>query len=272
MSFLEAGEIIFTEDRDDRALAILKGQIDYIRKLNRAETVDDFHDEVMQILSGLGFSDYALIYKTGMSAIDVPCSSLPEQLFRAYQREDYGRFDMMLDYIDCGKDDSILLSTIMDIIKSSPVMTCTFRKNEGILALYNSFGVSNAYVIPLRSDKKSSLDKAVLMVTAIGMDDAEFCHKVKRFGPSLKVIADAISFIKTRKFDHVRPEYEIKPKALRLLSTMVKYDFSLAEAADNLCISIDTANKHMAMAKQALGTGSQAYAVYLAIKKGLIQL
>jgi DNA-binding CsgD family transcriptional regulator len=53
---------------------------------------------------------------------------------------------------------------------------------------------------------------------------------------------------------------------------MAKCDLSLAEAADNLCISLDTANKHMALAKQALGTGSQAPAVYLAIRKGLIQL
>ena len=86
------------------------------------------------------------------------------------------------------------------------------------------------------------------------------------------MLADAISFFNEQRFNHIKPENEIKPKALRLLSTMAKFDLSLAEAADDLCISLDTANKHMALAKKALGTGSQAHAVYLAIRKGLIQL
>ena len=88
---------------------------------------------------------------------------------------------------------------------------------------------------------------------AIGMDDAEFRVKAKRYGPLLKVLADAISFLNEQRFNHIRPENEIKPKALRLLSTMAKCDLSLAEAADDLCISLDTANKHMALAKQAAG-------------------
>jgi DNA-binding CsgD family transcriptional regulator len=59
---------------------------------------------------------------------------------------------------------------------------------------------------------------------------------------------------------------------LRLLSTMAQHDVSLAQAAENLCISLDTANKHMALAKQAMGTSSQANAVYLAVRKGLISM
>jgi DNA-binding CsgD family transcriptional regulator len=272
VNFLEAGELVISEDEDDQTLGILISQIDYIRNLSSVETVDEFHAEIMQILTGLGFSDYALICKTGLGTVEAPHSSLPPELFKAYEDEGYCRFDMVLDYIHCGIGDPILLSMVTDTIKSSPVMTYTFKKNEEILALYNSLGVSNAYIIPVRSTKKANQDRGVLTVMAIGMDDAEFRVKAKRFGPLLKVLADAISYLNEHRFNHIRPENEIKPKALRLLSTMAKCYLSLAEAADDLCISLDTANKHMALAKQALGTGSQAHAVYLAIRKGLIQL
>ncbi len=272
VNFIESGELVISEDEDDQALGILISQIDYIRNLSSVETVDEFHTEIMQILTGLGFSDYALICKTGVGTVEAPHSSLPDELFKVYEDEGFCRFDMVLDYIHCGIGEPILLSMVTDTINSSPVMTYTFKKNEEILALYNTYGISNAYIIPVRSTKKASQDRGVLTIMAIGMDDAEFRIKAKRFGPLLKVLADAISFLNEHRFNHIRPENEIKPKALRLLSTMAKCDLSLAEAADDLCISLDTANKHMALAKQALGTGSQAHAVYLAIKKGLIQL
>ena len=272
INFLESGELVISDDEDDQALGILISQIDYIRNLSSVETVEEFHTEIMKILTGLGFSDYALICKTGLGTIDAPHSSLPDALFKSYEDEGYCRFDMVLDYIHCGIGDPILLSMVSDTIKSSPVMTYTFKKNEEILSLYSEYGVSNAYVIPVKSTKKDCQDRGVLTVMAIGMDDGEFRIKSKRFGPLLKVLADAISFLNESRFNHIRPENEIKPKALRLLSTMAKCVLSLAEAADDLCISLDTANKHMALAKQALGTGSQAHAVYLAIRKGLIQL
>ena len=102
---------------------------------------------------------------------------------------------MVLDYIHCGIGDPILLSMVSDTIKSSPVMTYTFKKNEEILSLYSEYGVSNAYVIPVKSTKKDCQDRGVLTVMAIGMDDGEFRIKSKRFGPLLKVLADAISFL-----------------------------------------------------------------------------
>ena len=62
----------------------------------------------------------------------------------------------------------------------------------------------------------------------------------------------------------------VTPKPLRLLNTLAKQNITLKEAASKLCISQDTANKHIAAAKTALGANTQAAAVYLAIKAGLI--
>jgi len=272
VNFIEAGELVISENEDDQALSVLISQIDYIRNLSEVQTADEFHSEIIKILAGLGFTDYALIRKTARGSIETPHTSLPAELFKAYEDAGYCRFDFVMDYIHCGIGEPILLSMITDIIKSSPMKTYTFKKNEEILSLYSDYGVGNAYIIPVRSKRNSVEERGVLSIMSIGMTDAEFRLKAGRYGPILKVLADAISYLSESRFSHIRAENLIKPKPLRLLTEMATHDLSLAEAADSLCISLDTANKHMAIAKQALGTGSQANAVYLAIKKGLIAL
>jgi len=107
---------------------------------------------------------------------------------------------------------------------------------------------------------------------ALGVDSDEFAERVKQYYPLLRVLADAVSLISETRFLPAKQDQQIKAKPLRLLNTMARHDLSLAQAAENLCISLDTANKHMALAKQALGTNSQANAVYLAVSKGLISI
>jgi len=51
---------------------------------------------------------------------------------------------------------------------------------------------------------------------------------------------------------------------------MAKNDLTLTQAADKLCLSTHTINKHMAMAKKELGARTQATAIYRAIQGGLI--
>jgi DNA-binding NarL/FixJ family response regulator len=52
---------------------------------------------------------------------------------------------------------------------------------------------------------------------------------------------------------------------------MAREGLMLKDAAIKLCISVDTANKHIAAAKQALGATTLANAVYLAMLHGLIK-
>ena len=90
----------------------------------------------MEIVEGLGFTDYALICKTDLGTIDAAHSSLSEKLFMSYENEGYCRFDMVLDYINSGIGKPILLSMIRDAVENSPVKTFTLQKNSEILSLY----------------------------------------------------------------------------------------------------------------------------------------
>ncbi len=265
-------ELTLSTDDDERALGVMLIQIDYIRTLSAAKNLESFNKEIISILSNLGFSDYVLVCKSAVNAIETPHSSLPEELFNEYEEGKYCRFDMVLDYINAENTDPILLSMIEHIIESSPMMTYSFEKNLQILALYRKFGINDAFVIPVQSQRGSGYDRAVFSVMALGVDSDEFAERVKQYYPLLRVLADAVSLISETRFLPAKQDQQIKAKPLRLLNTMARHDLSLAQAAENLCISLDTANKHMALAKQALGTNSQANAVYLAVSKGLISI
>lgn len=64
--------------------------------------------------------------------------------------------------------------------------------------------------------------------------------------------------------------YNLTPKSLKVLSTLAMHDVTLKQAADLLCISIDTANQHVALARRALGVRNTNHAIYVATQNGLI--
>ena len=271
-AYIKPSELAFSDDAEEQALGVMLSQVDYIRRLSSANTPEIFNKQIISMLSALGFTDYALVCKSSVNAIESPHSSLPRELFNEYEEGKFCRFDMVLDYIQCGSTNPILVSMIEHIIESSPMMTYSFEKNLQILALYRKYKINDAYVIPVQSQRGSGYERAVFSVMAVDADRDQFFSMVERYSSLLRVLADAVSLISETKFLPVKPDDIIKAKPLRLLSTMARHDVSLAQAAENLCISLDTANKHMALAKQALGTSSQANAVYLAVSKGLISI
>ena len=62
-----------------------------------------------------------------------------------------------------------------------------------------------------------------------------------------------------------------RAKALRLLAVVAEDDLSLEEAADKLCISIYTANQHIAAARRVFGAATTHGAIYAAMQQGLIE-
>lgn len=271
-NYVQPNELAFSDNSEEQSLGVMLTQVDYIRRLSSANTVESFNKQILSMLSALGFTDYALVCKSELNSIESPHNSLSDELFNEYEEGKYCRFDMVLDYIHAGETDPILLSMIGHIIETAPMMTYSFEKNLQILALYRKFNINDAYVIPVQSRRGSGYDRAVFSVIAAGTDSEQFLMLVERYAPLLRVLADAVSLISETKFLPAKPDELIKAKPLRLLSTMAQQDVSLAQAAENLCISLDTANKHMALAKQAMGTSSQANAVYLAVRKGLISV
>jgi len=104
----------------------------------------------------------------------------------------------------------------------------------------------------------------------------EFRIRAEICMPSLLILAAAIDHVGTKRF----PEFflgpkesraiTINPKPLQLLTKLASENKKLKVVAAEMGITESTANDHMAAVKKALGAPTQASAVYLAIKEGLI--
>lgn len=102
--------------------------------------------------------------------------------------------------------------------------------------------------------------------------------KVEKNKPMLHLLAEAVIELGANKFpdffvvtvDEVE-EIDIRPKPLRLLTVLATEDLTLNEAADKLCMSIHTANQHIAAARQAFGVRTTFGAIHKARISGFIK-
>ncbi len=120
------------------------------------------------------------------------------------------------------------------------------------------------------------MHKALFIIFARGSDKAEFREKIKHYEVVIPFLAEAIAYFGFNFFSdyflnkNVVAELSLTPKPLKLLSILAKDGLTLKESAQKLCISVDTANKHVAAAKQSLGASTPANAIYLAATHGLL--
>jgi DNA-binding CsgD family transcriptional regulator len=125
--------------------------------------------------------------------------------------------------------------------------------------------------MPYKANKATGNTESLLFtLVAKGMTSKKFMAITQSRRAVLHLLGNTAIRVYQNKFKSHNPAPRINPKPIRLLTIMARSDLNLSQAAEKLCISIDTANKHMALAKEMLGSRSQANAVYRAIQKGLI--
>ncbi len=256
----------------DITLDVLINQIEFIRELTVSQNPDDLSQRLISVLNRFGFSDFALMRCSLSQASNFFLTSLPKELLDDYRKQRLYQHDMVLDYLKTGNPIPLHYSTIQRAIENASFLTHTFAQNLEILALYQQFEFSDAYVIPIQihSGGKGDEEGLLFSVLARGVNQEEFVKMTEKCGAILRLLGDAVIRIYNTKFGDGKPKPVINPKPMRLLTTIAKHDLTLSQAADHLCIGVDTANKHISLAKKALGTRSQANAVYLALKQGLI--
>lgn len=270
----------------------MTAHIGFIHDLLLSETPEDLTDRLLKILADLGFSDFSFVGFSYNYKPHVYLSSLPKELLSSYQNMNCYRDDMVLDYVKTKNPAHFHHSDIQDLIERAEFPTLTFDKNIEILALYKQFEFNNIYLMPYKhndddeeyvilgnrfnKNKKpnpgENLRKNGILfsILAKGVSAKDFVELSKPLNAVLHLLGDTTIRIYESRFHNHNPLPKVNPKSMRLLTAMAKSDLSLSQAADKLCISVDTANKHMAMAKQMFGARSQVNAVYMAVKQGLI--
>ena len=261
---------------DDAGIAATIDQIAFYRDLTSARDMSDFMTRILKVVNRLGFSDYSFARLALQEDVERPVTTLPEEMPKNYREEAFYEHDMLLDYVAGGNTAPLFQSQIGKSIDQAPFLTETYIRNRDIFKLNWSFGYNDSYLIPMLAHSDSG--PVLFSITSKDMKGEEFQRRTNLCKPILHLLGEAVDYIGTTKFPRFflghadQRDIVITPRPLLLLSALARDDLTLKEAAEKLGISVDTANKHIAAAKRALGVNTQAAAIYGAIKEGLINV
>lgn len=230
-------------------------QIKFYKALSICRDFDEFTGRIEKILQDIGFEEYALSRLAVGGKITSPIQTMPEEMTSLYIQQGLYEHDLITKYA-MNDNGPIFHSEIENHINEACYVTDEIRHNREIFKLFKSFSYNDFYFIPLGAHN----GKWRILLSVATKDDniADFKRHVENCKGALFLLAEAIEYIGVRKsfkifLDEGRSHgIKITPKQLILLNTLAREDLNLPKIADKLCISIHTANKHIAAARQAL--------------------
>lgn len=241
-------------------------------QLASCELITDFKEQIATITQKLGFSDFSFVALEGKSVRSM--TTLHEDFCQQYTDGNFADQDLFLEHASISNS-PIYLSDLDEYISRAPFSSERLNSNRELFNLYMEYGYQDYYCVP--RSLQNHPGKVMFAVANKGSSREEFRLKVEKNKAILSLLIDAVVYFGISKFpdkilcNGVEGDVAITPKPLRLLTVMAREGLMLKDAAIKLCISVDTANKHMAAAKQALGASTLANAVYLAMTHGLIK-
>lgn len=248
-------------------------EIQYYWDLARVNTIGELNEKILNIVNKLGFSDFTFCRLGGPPTLEHKMLTTLDEVIALYEQEAFYECDIMLKHIE-SRTTPLYMSVVEKYMSKLPFEPDIFRRNHDMIRLCNYYGFNDFYGIPMISYDGEG--KVSLGVSTKGLFEDDFIKLVEKNKEELRLLVKAIDYVGTRKFPEFfigtkeSPQVVISPRPLQLLTVMAQQNLQLKQAADVLCIGIDTANKHMAAVKQALGANTPASAVYRAIKEGLI--
>ncbi len=243
----------------------------FLAQLSDCTTVKQFKHKILTMVSQLGLTDFSF---TVVNAQSTKClTTLPDRVRQYYLKSRLVECDLLIEHAQIDGA-PILQSTIEDYIAQCPFSSERLDRNRKQFELLAGLGYHDGYCVPYTST--NSMNKALFIIFSRGSDKAEFRAKIKHYEVVIPFLAEAIAYFGFNLFSdyflnkNVVSEPSLTPKPLKLLSILAKDGLTLKESAQKLCISVDTANKHVAAAKQSLGASTLANAIYLAATYGLL--
>lgn len=237
------------------------------KQLTTASNIEEFKDKISVILDQMGFTTFSLASMTNSPRFLL--STQPDDLTKCYQKENFINCDYAFRYCLSAP---ILRSTIEDYMTNAPVEIRDMARNRKLSNLYKCHGFYDYYLIPISSGPTRYL----LSVTTQASDMDAFYQNITTHERELSLLANLVLQLGLLKFKKLFQEEEplkeinLHSKPLKLLKTLAENDLTLDQTADKLCISLHTADKHSSVIRKALGAKTLVGAVYMALRRGLI--
>lgn len=242
-------------------------------ELLEAKDIADFMARIHRLTQGLGFSDFSFTRMNSSSDPDAHLQSTPRVMLDYYKEESIWRSDFMLQHAAHSLEPRFQTDIDKFVLKA-PVVTDAILASTATRSFRLDQGYNEYFGLPIPAANGNG--HILMALSSKDMPPAEFRARIGRVRNSIRMIADAIDYVGTKRFpsyflgEKESDEILIHPKPLRLLVAIASENLSLKDAARMLCISDSTANQHIAAAKKALGAVTTASAVYKAVQCGLI--
>lgn len=252
--------------------SILDFRAEILSQLQRSKSAEFFLKEPLKLVNRLGFSDIDIMQvSTKEPYIHFVASSLPKDIFETYQQEELYRDDIVPDVL-MRSIGFIYRSNIYEYIFNAPFSSIRFDRNRVIDELWESYGYSNCYCMPLTPQEVDT--RLVVSVLEKDTTQSEFRHRVNRQRLRLKelyLIMDELT-PQCKFLTPIKNESTILQDGDAELIKSFCILGTAQQVADHLNLEITTVNNKMTRIKKALGASSIANAVYNAIKEGLIKI
>jgi len=247
----------------------------YRQEFSRAYNLNSFCLHIGQSLRFMGFDEYSLYYLENNRRPFISIfTTMAEDDINAYFGDSQWQYDPIRDYVIKEKG-GILLSTIKQYYDECPFQMESLCCAQVMLAHLESFGYRDLYIIPRRDPGSESC--LVLTVATKDQNIEGFHRLVSENGSRLQSLVTAIEYVGIGKFPDIfrdqneRNQIQIGSNSLELLRIMVRDDLKLIDAAKQMNVSRDIANRWIKSVKNALNADTTARAIYLATKTGLIE-
>ena len=249
-----------------------------IGNLNNCDSISEFCRKTERILSRVKFTHFRIMMATNKDPNVI--TNFPNQMIRTYMEKEYYNIDLILRHAIYSTG-IVYNSRVVQSIEQSLLYNPENEENKKIFALWENYDISEAvhiiYETPFNFNLLLSLASTEYSdCVEDGPSELE-CY-VKNNFDYINLIGEIISYASIKLFpvrlmgNSIAKKNGITPKQLNILDRLAKSGQNLQGCAHSLNISLDTANKHIAAAKIALGAKTQANAVYLAIAQGLIEI
>ena len=259
--------------RVDAVSALAKGDFRFYSLLSSAKTPAEFAVAILSALAELGLDSFS--FKPVGVAAPKQLSSLPEELLQQYQRKGYGQYDLVAHHATT-QTAPVYRSTIADYVGRSPLHLELNVKFLDLCQLMSDHGYLDSYNIPYTTPMGIN---CLFSVSRKGLEPEPFRTWMAPRQALIYLLGDIIASLAISHYaghffgaKALGRRAGITPKQLAMLNKVAKENVTLKGAADRMHISLDTANKHIAAIKAALGAKTQAAAVYRAMVAGLIEI
>ena len=256
--------------------SLSKHAVDCAIALMHVPSFQQLHQLMTQYINDLGFSDYAILRSAsavGNGMTDI-LTTLPDKYIQEYQATWQANQDPFAAYA-VQNTAPALYSDIKDSLSALPFKVSDLNKVEAVQELYKRYDIDDVLLLPMDVTRSGNVTFMLVMKREATLEAMHMLAEIQM--PQLQVMASIIAAAMGERFLGVpfRCKSAVKPfvnsKPLRVLMTLANNDFNISQVANNLHISVVTANKHLEYVRKTFGVKTNYAAIKRALREGYIE-